>query len=93
MSESFWTSEAGFLLRLDMLSQDIVWRTINNSIQLIGGEAGVREFEWVTEYLDNEPCNYCDSQSGRRYRVGQFIPRIPAHTNCKCHWSMRLELD
>ena len=45
------------------------------------------EFEWVTQ-IDERSCDYCDSQSGRIYRFGQFMPEIPAHPNCRCYWRL-----
>lgn len=90
--EYFWTSDAGILLRLEDLAQMVVWRTVNNAIQIIGSEIGAKGFEWITE-IDNKTCDYCDGQSGRRYRVGQFMPQIPAHPNCRCHWDMLLSLS
>lgn len=90
MSEGFWSSDQGILMRLEDLSEAVVWQTFNNATQLVGSEAGATMFEWVSE-IDEKTCNYCDRQSGRRYRVGQFIPRIPAHPGCRCFWTVYFE--
>jgi hypothetical protein len=81
MSSEFWLSDYGIELRLEDLAEAVTWETFNNATRLAGSEAGAKEFEWVTE-IGPTTCNYCDSQSGRRYRIGQFIPQIPAHNNC-----------
>lgn len=83
----YWTSDEGILLRLEMMSEFVVWRTVNRAIQIYGSEAGAETFEWVSE-IDQNTCGYCDSQSGRRYRRGQFMPEIPAHPRCRCHWDV-----
>lgn len=75
-----------------MLSEFVVWRTVNNSLQIYGSEAGADEFEWVTD-IGAGTCAYCDSQSGRRYKRGQFMPRIPAHYGCKCFWDAHFKLS
>jgi hypothetical protein len=76
-----------------MLAEAVTWRTINGAIQVYGSEAGVDDFEWVTQYDEVNPCDYCDSQSGRRYRRGQFMPEIPAHPNCRCFWDVHFKLN
>jgi hypothetical protein len=83
----FWKSEEGLLARFDMLSEYATWRTVNGALQAYASEAGVKEFEWVTEITETT-CNYCDGQSGRRYRIGQFMPQIPVHYFCRCHWAI-----
>lgn len=86
----FWTSDKGLLLRLDDLAESITWETVNNSLRILASEAGIKNFEWVTE-IGPTTCDYCDAQSGRRYRVGQFMPRLPAHVSCRCHWDILTE--
>jgi len=81
LSSDFWLSEQGIEVRLQDLAEAVTWETVNNATRLTGSEAGAKVFEWITE-IGPETCNYCDSQSGRRYRIGQFIPQIPAHPNC-----------
>jgi len=87
MSEDFWSSPKGIEMRLQDLAESITWHTVNNAIQILGSNAGAKELEWVTE-IDDRSCNFCDSQSGRRYKFGQFIPLIPHHPHCRCHWDL-----
>ena len=91
--EDFWLSEEGILLRTEDLAHSFTFKTYNRALKGAFEESGIKELEWVTDYSGgNEPCNYCDSQSGRRYKIGQFLPRIPAHNKCKCFWDMYIEL-
>jgi hypothetical protein len=87
MSVDFWKSDAGLSARIEMLSEQIIWKSFNNAMQAYAGESGIKVLEWVTMIGPNT-CNYCDGQSGRRYRVGQFMPQIPAHPSCRCHWDI-----
>ena len=87
MSSNFWTTPEGISMRLEELAESITWQTVNNSIQILGSNAGAVGMEWVTE-IDDVTCNYCDGQSGRRYKFGQFLPQCPAHPHCRCHWEI-----
>jgi hypothetical protein len=90
LSEAFWKSDKGIEARIEMLSEQVVWRTFNNAMKAYAGEHGITTFEWVTQITPNT-CNYCDAQSGRRYRVGQFMPQCPSHPFCLCHWDVIVE--
>lgn len=74
-------------MRLEMLSQYVVWRTINNALQIYGSEAGAKFFKWISE-VDYKICSYCYEQNGRIYRRGQFMPSIPVHPHCRCFWDV-----
>jgi hypothetical protein len=90
MSSEFWLSEQGLDVRLQDLAEAVTWETFNDMTQLTGNEEHAKAFEWVTE-ISPETCDYCDGQSGRRYRIGQFLPQIPSHPNCRCHWDVLFE--
>jgi hypothetical protein len=83
----YWSTDEGIQIRLDFLSHDIVWGGYNEATQLTLRELGEKYIEWATE-ITLHTCDYCDSQSGRRYRLGQFMPWLPAHPNCKCWWAL-----
>lgn len=89
-SIDYWTSEKGILLRLDMMAEFIVWRTVNNALQIYGSEAGAKYFRWVAE-LDDRVCPYCESQHDRQFRLGQFMPNLPVHPGCRCFWDVGFE--
>jgi len=92
MSEgNFWLSDEGILIRLEDLAHSFTYKSYNGAIKGAFREAGITEFEWVTT-IDDRTCNRCDSLSGRRYKSGQFMPRMPAHIGCRCFWDAYIEL-
>jgi intein/homing endonuclease len=81
----FWKSLDGLLMRIDLLAQNLAWKSYNEAMQETLRFEGVTWVEWVSDYTQDPargPCLYCDSQSGRRYRLGQFLPSLPHHPNC-----------
>lgn len=90
MAEEFWLSEEGILIRLHDLAHDVNWRIYNGALQMSYKEAGFKVLVWVSA-VDPTTCKYCLSQNGREYRVGQFLPRIPHHINCRCAWDISID--
>jgi len=87
--KGFWTSDEGIIVRLEDLAEDFAFRIYNGAIKGAFKEAGFRELIWVADYTKaTKPCDYCDSQNGRRYHTGMFLPRIPAHPHCNCGWDL-----
>jgi len=68
-----------------MLSHDVVWSAYNRASYDTFKEFGVNIMEWVTEG-DDRVCPYCEEHEGREYRIGQFVPWLPAHVDCRCFW-------
>jgi hypothetical protein len=92
LSQEYWSSEEGVLARLEDLSWALTTKVVNNSVRAHLKDLSpihVIEFEWVTDYKSGTPCAYCDSQSGRRYYRGQFMPIMPVHPGCNCYWDVR----
>lgn len=90
---SFWTSDKGILLRLKDLTWGLHTETYNGAIQVhvkANPQLPVIEFEYVTAG-DERVCAECDRFSGQRYRVGQFMPKLPRHPGCRCYWDLRLK--
>jgi len=87
MSSDYWRSPAGIDVRLKNLAEAAVYRAYNDALTRYAPPS-IWGFEWVTSYFGSPPCDYCDSQSGRRYRRGQFTPRIPNHVGCRCTWDI-----
>jgi len=83
--DDYWKSPDGIRRRVNMLGEDFTFRVVNNSLQVYGKKNEASGFEWVGS-IDERTCNYCDSQIGRQYRLGQFLPRLPAHGGCRCGW-------
>jgi hypothetical protein len=86
-SEDYWSTPEGIQVRLDFLGHDVVWSSYNEASQITLRELGASWVEWVTE-ITPRTCDYCDRQSGRRYHLGQFVPKLPRHPNCRCWWQL-----
>jgi len=88
MSEGeFWDSDKGIALRLEDLAHELNWKVYNNALHMSFKEAGFKGLVWIATYVNNIPCIFCDAHHGRKYRVGQFLPRMPHHIKCKCIWN------
>ncbi len=89
-TSEYWSSPEGIMKRIDMLSQSFTYKTVNSALMAYGESAGITQWRWVTNpgASVSGPCVYCDSQSGRIYRKGQFLPPLPAHANCVCTWEL-----
>jgi hypothetical protein len=85
--DEFWKSPLGIDRRLALFSEDFSYSVVNNSLQIYGGANNVWGFEWEGQ-IDNRTCNICDARIGRQYRLGQFIPSLPAHNHCRCNWRL-----
>lgn len=83
---NYWTTPEGLRARIDLLGEDFVYGMQNNALQLLASENNCA-VEWIG-YIDLKTCTICDSQIGHIYRVGQFIPRLPAHARCRCSWRL-----
>jgi hypothetical protein len=83
--EGYWMSETGVNLRLEMLGQSIVWGSFNNAIKVSASSYGVHRFT-----MAGLPpvCKYCQQYYGHTYRMGQFMPNIPAHPYCTHYWDI-----
>jgi len=84
VEDKYWSTLQGIKQRIAMLGEDFVYGMQNNALQLLASENNV-SVEW-SGYLDNRICQICEPKVGNQYRVGQFIPRLPAHPNCRCSW-------
>lgn len=87
LSEEFWSSPEGIETRLDMLAESIQLTSINDAVKAYARDNDVTELLWVTDE-DEHTCDFCDGQSGRPYRIGQFMPDIPVHPGCRCGWDL-----
>jgi len=87
MNDSYWTSPEGLAKRITMFSYDFTFGIHNSSLQVYGRNEDVAGFEWEGS-MDERTCDYCDGQMGRFYRLGQFLPSLPAHPNCRCSWRL-----
>ena len=96
--ENYWLSEEGITLRLGDLAHDVSWRSYNGALQMSYEEAGFKELVWITNiqfpiglHRKGSTCKLCFSRNGKRYRIGQFLPRQPVHPNCSCWFDVYIE--
>jgi hypothetical protein len=91
MSEEFWSSEKGVLIRIEDLAHDFTFQIYNGALRGSFKDAGFRKFRWATT-LDGSTCRYCWDQNGREYNAGMFLPRMPAHPKCRCLWDILISM-
>ena len=89
-ASAYWSSPEGITQRIAMLSQSFTHKIVNNSLIIYGESGGITRWRWATNpgARQSGPCEYCESQDGRIYRKGQFLPSLPAHANCFCTWEL-----
>ena len=92
-ASAYWSSPEGILQRIAMLSQSFTHRIVNNALIIYGESGGITRWRWGTNPGESifGPCAYCESQDGRIYRKGQFLPSLPAHVNCVCTWELMFD--
>jgi hypothetical protein len=87
----YWKSPAGINERIAMISGDFTFRVYNNALAFYG-DVNYSGLQW-TGYQDSATCKVCDkhiedAQKGQLYYTGQYIPKLPAHNNCRCTWKL-----
>jgi len=89
-ASKYWYTPEGIQRRIDALSRSFTYKIVNNSLMAYGESAGITEFQWMTDpgATKTGPCPYCASKNGNIYRKGQFLPPLPAHSNCVCQWAL-----
>jgi len=93
--EEFWLSDKGILIRLEDLSHNFVFKVFNGATRGYVKGAGFKKFRWITSEENiarGVSCAYCIKQNRREYKVGQFLPKMPAHLGCDCFWDMLIAL-
>lgn len=89
----YWYTPEGIMRRIEMLSLSFTYKIVNNALLVHGETGGITRFRWATNPGASKtgPCPYCDSQNGRIYRKGQFLPALPAHAYCVCAWELMFD--
>ena len=87
MTSDFYKTSAGFRKRIDALSEDFTYGLFNNALVAYGEKNKAEHFKWIGN-MDARICAYCSRFVGRVYRTGQYLPRLPAHVNCRCNWEI-----
>jgi hypothetical protein len=92
-TSGFWDTPNGILQSIDSLSQDLIFKTVNNSFKMVAPTNSVSWMRWVTAE-DDRVCNRCikASQGGTNgyYKVSWFMPKMPIHHGDRCQWELIL---
>ncbi len=87
----YWTSPEGIDNRVMQLAQVFTYRLYNGAMRLAADQLkGVTWLIWITA-ADDRVCLICNPRHGKRWRKNWFMPRIPAHPNCRCQWELEYE--
>ena len=78
----------GIGVRLEAFGHQLQWRTFNNSVKIITSSIGVFDFMMVGP-VDERTCLWCGEHNGHVYRMGQFMPDLPKHPNCRHYWDIK----
>lgn len=89
-ASAYWYTPEGITRRIEMLSESFTYKIVNNSLIVYGETYGIKRFRWITA-ADERVCPYCGTKEGRIYRVGQFLPPLPAHVACRCRWELMFD--
>lgn len=90
----YWLTFAGILRRIDGLSQDFLFRTVNNAMKMVALLNGIQWMHWVTAG-DDRVCPVCTRYGvggdNGYYRVHWFMPKTPpVHKGCRCQYELVL---
>jgi hypothetical protein len=77
--------------RIDGLSQDLQFKTVNNAMKMIAPSNGAAWLHWVTAQDDNV-CPECLAKAagGKNgyYRLTWFHPQMPLHPGDRCQYEL-----
>jgi len=77
----------GIGVRLEMLGHQIEYGTFNMSVKIMATSVGIFNFKMIGPD-DELTCEWCGEHMGRVYRMGQFMPDLPKHPNCRHFWDL-----
>ena len=91
-TSGFWDTPAGILHSIDGLSQDLMFKTVNNSFKMVAPTNNITWMKWRTAE-DDRVCQKCleKSQGGNGngyYKVSWFMPKMPIHKYDRCQWEL-----
>lgn len=85
--EDYWITDEGIDERIGMLADEVTFGTFNEAVTIEGKKMGYDVYI-LKGIWDNRTCDWCSGSQGKQYRIGQFMPRIPHHPNCRCYWDI-----
>jgi hypothetical protein len=94
----FWKTLQGLEARLADLAHNVTWSAANAGTQqtLIDldadsqaqtGEKSGNKLSWAT-MDDDKVCEACQDNEGDYDPAAPFLPTMPAHTLCRCWWTI-----
>jgi hypothetical protein len=85
--QPYWSTMGGIGVRLKMFGQQIEYSTFNKSVVITASSIGRFNFMMIGPE-DERTCEWCNEHLGRVYRMGQFMPDLPKHPNCRHFWDI-----
>ena|GEM_PF-4182200 len=94
-SDYYWTSRTGLLRRIDGMSQDLQYHTVNKVMRIAAAQHDAYAMHWITEE-DEKVCETCQKYGtggdGGYYLMHWHMPPTPpVHPNCRCTYEMLIE--
>jgi hypothetical protein len=93
-TSGFWDTPAGILHSIDGLSQDLMFKTVNNAFKMVAQTNDISWMHWVDVEDDREceKCLKCGNGGSQDhpgyYKVNYFMPKMPQHARCRCQWEL-----
>jgi hypothetical protein len=75
-----------------MLAESVELTSINDAVKAYAEDNGVSQLRWISNE-DEDTCEFCIGQSGRSYKIGEFMPDIPVHPGCRCSWEIVVDAE
>lgn len=89
----YWESPVGLIRRIESLSQNFVWKLVNNAVKITAQrDPLVKVLIWVTA-ADDKVCPICAPRHMKEYLTHWFLPQMPAHPGCRCQWEMVMKRE
>lgn len=89
----YWLTDEGIDDRLEMLAEQVAFRTFNSALVTEGKKQGYSKYV-VRGPWDAKTCDSCAEVVGRSrfnvYTAYQFMPILPRHPNCRHYWDIVL---
>jgi len=86
----YWQSPPGIQNRISQLSSNFTYRIVNNAVKITAQKQKAKYLVWVT-VGDDRVCPICEPRHMKLYKTTWFLPRMPAHSGCRCVWQINWE--
>lgn len=91
-SPNYWETPEGINRRIDLIGQNFIFRISNEAFRGYAKTVATKWLIWIThpELTNTGPCPICAPRQGRRWKINEPHPRIPAHVRCVCTWDIEI---